>query len=108
MNTLELVRARLLTLSLAEVQAVAKAVDAPWPTVYKFRNEVTKDPSYTLVERLRIHFGIPADDTLHARPDRKSPSDQEQRILETIDSTTHVLHRALQELNQMRRLKGVA
>lgn len=48
------------------------------------------------------------DETLHARPDRKAPADQEQRLVETIDNATHVMTRALQELNLMRRVRGVA
>lgn len=43
-----------------------------------------------------------------ARPDRKSSEDQEQRIVETIDNAAHVMQRAMQELNQLRRLRGVA
>ncbi len=34
--------------------------------------------------------------------------DQEQRIVETIDNAAHVMQRAMQELNQLRRLRGVA
>lgn len=33
---------------------------------------------------------------------------QEQRIVETIDNAAHVMQRAMQELNQLRRLRGVA
>lgn len=40
----------------------------------------------------------------------KAPAieDQEQRIVETIDNAAHVMQRAMQELNQLRRLRGVA
>lgn len=31
-----------------------------------------------------------------------------QRIVETIDNAAHVMQRAMQELNQLRRLRGVA
>jgi hypothetical protein len=48
------------------------------------------------------------DDTLHARPDRKSPADQEQRIVEVIDNAAHTMQRAMQELNSLRRIRGVA
>jgi len=34
--------------------------------------------------------------------------DQEQRIVETIDNAAHVMQRAMQELNQLRRLRGAA
>ncbi len=46
--------------------------------------------------------------TLHARPDRKAPQDQEQRIVESIDHAAHTLQRAMQELQQFRRLRGAA
>lgn len=48
------------------------------------------------------------DETLHARPERKSPADQEQRLVEVIDKAAHTLQRAMQELGNMRRIRGVA
>ena len=33
---------------------------------------------------------------------------QYERIVETIDNAAHVMQRAMQELNQLRRLRGVA
>lgn len=48
------------------------------------------------------------DETLHARPDRKAPGDQEQRIVESIDNAAHSLQRAMQELQQFRRLRDAA
>jgi tRNA A37 threonylcarbamoyladenosine modification protein TsaB len=57
---------------------------------------------------LAASFFFACDETLHARPDRKSPEDQEQRIVETIDNATHTVQLALQELNRLRRTKGRA
>lgn len=48
------------------------------------------------------------DDTLHSRPDRKSPEDHEQRLVSAVEGAAHTLQRAMQEINTFRRVRGVA
>lgn len=41
------------------------------------------------------------DETLHARPDRKTVDDESVKLVETISSTTHVLNKALAQLARL-------
>jgi hypothetical protein len=42
------------------------------------------------------------DETLHARPDRKAPLDEEIKLAEVIGSATNTIERALRALDQIR------
>ena len=42
------------------------------------------------------------DETLHARPDRKAPEDEEVKLVEAINSAATVLNRAMQQLEHLR------
>lgn len=42
------------------------------------------------------------DETLHARPDRKAPQDEEVRLLEAIDGAAGTMERAMKALNQLK------
>lgn len=48
------------------------------------------------------------DETLHQRPEQKAPEDHEQKIVSVIENAAHTMQRAMQELNQFRRIRGVA
>lgn len=42
------------------------------------------------------------DETLHARPDRKAPGDEEIKLVEVINGAAHTLDRAMKTLEQLR------
>lgn len=42
------------------------------------------------------------DETLHARPDRKSPQDEEVRIVESINAAADTMNKAMRMLESMR------
>lgn len=41
------------------------------------------------------------DETLHARPDRKSPSDEKIRLVETIKNATDAMNQAIKKLEHL-------
>lgn len=45
------------------------------------------------------------DETLHARPDRKSPADEEVKLVEAINGAASVLSKAMAQLEQLRNRK---
>lgn len=42
------------------------------------------------------------DETLHARPDRKSPADEEVKLVEAINGAASVMTKAMKQLEQLR------
>lgn len=42
------------------------------------------------------------DETLHARPDRKSPEDEEVKIVEAINGAADVMNKAMKQLENLR------
>ena len=42
------------------------------------------------------------DETLHARPDRKAPGDEEVRVVEVINGAADTLNKALRQLEHLR------
>jgi hypothetical protein len=42
------------------------------------------------------------DETLHARPDRKAPKDEEVKLVEAINGAASVLNKAMRQLDQLR------
>lgn len=44
------------------------------------------------------------DETMHARPDRKAPADEEVRLVEAINGAASVLNRAMKQLEQLRKV----
>lgn len=47
------------------------------------------------------------DETLHARPDRKSPADEEVKLVEAINGAASVLTKAMAQLEHLRACKPV-
>ncbi len=45
------------------------------------------------------------DETLHARPDRKSPEDEEVKIVEAINGAADVMNKAMKQLENLRRVR---
>lgn len=42
------------------------------------------------------------DETLHARPDRKSPEDEEVKIVEAINGAAEIMNKAMKQLESLR------
>jgi hypothetical protein len=47
------------------------------------------------------------DETLHARPDRKAPEDEETKLVEVIDHAANTLERAMRALDHVRARGGI-
>jgi hypothetical protein len=47
------------------------------------------------------------DETLHARPDRKAPEDEEIKLAEVINGAAHTLERAMRALEHVRARGGI-
>jgi len=47
------------------------------------------------------------DETLHARPDRKSPEDQTVKLVEVINGAAHTMERAMRAIDQLKARGGI-
>ncbi|NDZ11513.1 hypothetical protein C7T35_01290 [Variovorax sp. WS11] len=47
------------------------------------------------------------DETLHARPDRKTPADEEVKLVEVINGAANTLNRAMKTLEQLKARQAV-
>lgn len=47
------------------------------------------------------------DETLHARPDRKSPEDQAVKLVEVISGAAHTMERAMRAMEQLKARGGI-
>lgn len=47
------------------------------------------------------------DETMHARPDRKAPEDEEVRLVEAINSAADVMQKAMRQLESLQRRNTV-
>lgn len=47
------------------------------------------------------------DETLHARPDRKSPEDQAVKLVEVISGAAHTMERAMRAIDQLKARGGI-
>lgn len=43
------------------------------------------------------------DETLHARPDRKSPADEEVRLVEALNGAATVMQKAMRQIEELKR-----
>ncbi|MES2950259.1 MAG: hypothetical protein V4858_17080 [Pseudomonadota bacterium] len=47
------------------------------------------------------------DETLHARPDRKSPEDETVKLVEVINGAAHTMERAMRAIDQIKARGGI-
>lgn len=47
------------------------------------------------------------DETLHARPDRKTPADEEVKLVEVINGAANTLNRAMKTLEQLKARQSI-